>query len=739
MNDNIDFTKWRLNLYKTRIDKALSNDILNPLKNKNATYWKYSSINKYYTQKILTENLYLDSTDTIVCFYKVNKTLKSEDVNCIYNISYITINYDGNIYINHVCPSGSLISKDGEYRSSILKWPIFVKILNSNSDLDKLYNYIRDYLIDKEIKIDILLSFPTDSIKNEHLLSVQLLTNETKIDLFVLSWFNFYYDYTFDVVSNNMNENYVKLMSYDKSQDKIFFKSIWKKFDIDIIEDFRFICSNNLDSIEFKRWKKTKIGNKIIPLSLLEAQNFFNIQYGPWKEYAISCKVSDLVINNITNGFALTNNWFILKIIGRIFDNPDQYKKMDRSEISMRIAELLKRAEIYTHYDILDRPKLFVELLASKKNHIPNEFVKISDQINNTIKYIKENSIQSNVGFNLITEYVGKTFLDSVQLSKKSKYYKALVSPIYSSNNYNNFKKYMFQLMYNIYLLNTKLHVIHGDIHMNNITLNPLFYKKDLNIEKDLKILYIIDGDAYKFDNNFYDLCIIDFSRSIINPEYVDNFSISISDKFPLIDNKDVFLKRQVELFTAYIYNIKPELTECSNIIEDKMPYNFHEYFKLFSLLDLYGAIQRINEYAKTQNLKEQNKSYILLNKILAECDAIFNKYIPKLINSEYDDIEKMEWPILTIIRSIFADDKITDPKDCEDIVDVYSSTNDIKYSLNSFSKFPPELIEDNYSDSSDKGTSTQRDKNRMSYANKAAKNLNVLKIIQQRQKEKNL
>jgi hypothetical protein len=73
---------------------------------------------------------------------------------------------------------------------------------------------------------------------------------------------------------------------------------------------------------------------------------------------------------------------------------------------------------------------------------------------------------------------------------------------MFSQENSANFKKYIFQLCYNIYCFNEKLNIIHGDLHMNNITLNPSFYKKNVKIPENPKILYIInpESDIYTFD-----------------------------------------------------------------------------------------------------------------------------------------------------------------------------------------------------------------------------------------------
>ena len=64
---------------------------------------------------------------------------------------------------------------------------------------------------------------------------------------------------------------------------------------------------------------------------------------------------------------------------------------------------------------------------------------------------------------------------------------------MFDKDNFGIFTKYMFQICYNLYCLNSKLYTIHGDLHLNNITLNTILYKKNAKIDiKNPKLLYIL-------------------------------------------------------------------------------------------------------------------------------------------------------------------------------------------------------------------------------------------------------
>ena len=59
--------------------------------------------------------------------------------------------------------------------------------------------------------------------------------------------------------------------------------------------------------------RKISLGQKISPLNILEVQNPFNIRYKPWREFLISEKVQDLIINGICKGFPFIGDYYYIK------------------------------------------------------------------------------------------------------------------------------------------------------------------------------------------------------------------------------------------------------------------------------------------------------------------------------------------------------------------------------------------------------------------------------------------
>lgn len=768
------FTNWRLENYKARFINTIkiNEDVDKFLMKLDSDHWKFSGINRYKVMSTMAYRVLPDTTDTTAVLYKIKDTQQSEK-EVIYSIAYIEIkpkkailpdilekkynakiNESDNIFISMICPSGSMMSKDGEYRSGVISWCILQTVLEKNPEVRKLFDYLVEHFSNvlKERKYTLVTEyyFPTDKIKNAIQFETELISASKKIQFFCITWFKFYYTYVFGFISNHINETFQKLLLKYKKDDIAFFNSLWKKFHVDAIEELRYIISNYLSSDIITLYEKTKIGQKILPLNLIEAQHFFDIEFAPWKEFFINYAVSDLVINNVSNGFSIAAGWFLIKNSDKyFFDNTSQTEKMERSSNAFKIAQLLNQAKIYTYQNVNKEDYENVLSTAYPETNITtwlsDKFKVLHNKIDDDIKYTKETIIMSNVSLCIITEFVGKTLYDSIFFSNKSQYYKKLVSisGIFSVHDQENFRKYMFQLCYNIYCLNAKLNVIHGDLHLNNMTLNPSLYKKNVKIDVESpKILYVIDDNLqYIYDNNFYDLCIIDFSRIIVNPEMVIKLRRE-SIPYELMSDKSRFLSKQVKDLIDYLYSSKPEFRELGISLETSLLHNFSSYFKLLTTLDLYNVTLKFIEFIKMNGNQLKNISKISMN-LITDLNKASEYYIstllPKMMSQRnFEEIDQMEYPILTIIRDTFYDNLLDVHKeDLKNVVDIYNFNNEVKYSLDEWKNFPPELKNKDSMTKDEEEYQEFSIKRRKDYELKKWKNYEVVNIIQSRQKEK--
>jgi hypothetical protein len=627
---------------------------------------KYSSINKKSIVKSLSSIKV--SKDTIIALYKVtsNDTNNTSIINTsIYNISYIN-----GVETTHICPSGSMKSVGGEYRNGILNWSNFNTFLDKpdNKKLKEMYGDIQSYL--KYVLIERKLEFTIEYPNFEGELHIKPIDY---IKIFSITWFNFYCELALDLQLNQLNTEFENIMKLYKQDDLVFFKSLINKFTNDNIT-FRYICNNIMNSPKVFLHDLNILGQKITILYDLELQNKYDIKYDIWKEIAINQRVSKLVTDNITNGFPLMGPHFLIKTnkIIKLFDNPEQYKKIKQSEVAIIVKDLLDSAITALNTPTKYKPLKDVNDFIVTKDHTYAQDYTEEDEfwlLRNNIRYDKNhahNFIISDTAINMISEHSGRTIYDICSGTNGG--------DLFSDSQFPIFNKYMFQLCYNLYCLNTKIHCIHRDLHMNNIILSPLFNGSvDVHIE-DPKILYIIGKQKFIFPNNFHNVCLIDFNISIINPElFLDKKNKNTKS----IKNNEDILGIQISQLLYYLYNIKPEYEQYDQFLRGNMKYYYTSYFKLLSVLDIYNICSKFLAFLKFNKKKFKtikiSKSKSLLEAILKLSDYHITVIFDDLINTnDHSKFLKMEWPVLSIINSTFQEN-VYKSGDEESITDIFT------------------------------------------------------------------
>jgi len=593
------------------------------------------------------------NVNTIVALYKI-RDVKSDNT-VIYNISYIN-----NEQTTYICPSGSMKSSGGEYREGILNWSNFNTFLDkpTNSKLKEMYTDIQSYLKNAlvERKLDFYIEYP-------NFVGALDVNPIDHIKIFSITWFNFYCDLLLDLQPNKLNTEFIAIMKMHIKEDSAFFKDFIHKFKDDCAT-FRYICCNIMNSSKMIPHDINKIGQKITILYDLELKNIHDFKYNIWKEIAINERVSKLVMDNITNGFSLMGPHFLIKTnkIIKLFDNPEQYKKIIQSEIANSVKDLLDKAISVLNtstskhnkprkHDKHHRNKKYIDNVIASNDYLYARDYTENDEfwlLRNNIKYDKnhaENFIISNTAINMISEHSGRTFYDVCSDINGTE--------IFADSEFVHFNKYMFELCYNLYCLNTKVHCIHRDLHLNNIIISPLFNDKAVVGVTDPKILFIIGKQKFIFPNNFHNMCLIDFNISIINPEpFLTKQDITETDKL---------LDIQIENLLYYLYSIKPEYEEYDQFLKGNAKYYFDTYFKILSVLDIYNICAKFLSFIKLNKKKFKklnvSKSKALVEAILKLSDYYITVIFDELINTnDHNKFKKMEWPILSIINSIFAE-----------------------------------------------------------------------------------
>jgi hypothetical protein len=710
--DNIDFQKkyvldrneWEIKLFKEQLNLSI-----NAKKSIQDRVLRHSIYRKK-AHALYIHNVIPDTVDVITSILRVKHLGSNLDV--IYAFVYRTYVIKNKklppSFVQTFMHGGSFLSMDGEYRygmyrSNNLMW---ISKLNGGKLITKVGRYVMGIIRKRNWVFYPEIYYPTNKHKYYEIAVAQTL-REAEVMCFMMAWLFTISDKYYNTEDEHINPSYKKLMYMYLDDDIKFLKELIDEYGEDSIKKIRYWCKSlckldrtlNNKFLNNDRPCPLKVGQKLIPINLSEIQNPFNIEYRPWKEYLVGSRVGDLVVNQIAPGFSITNRWFYIKNATEgLFDNTIQYDRMRRSKIAEQIANLLLRAKHYSGHKDFDKGVEYAGSDNESVGWLTKKFKELSNKINVPIRYAKDNVILSNVVLGILGEYVGKTILNSLILSEKNKKYSVLIGDPFKKGH-RMFARYIFDICWNLLALNSRFNVIHGDLHLNNVTIHDL-NETDISDNRayldKTQILYSADNQLYMLDNMGYYACVIDFSRCIINGDPDIFKSVLMKNTHALYSSRSAFEKIQ----TADLLNLYILYVPSKNNIRDELAIMFRDYFemifKLMTVVDIYGFTQRMI-LADKSGIKISPKNIELLKNINNSSKVFIIDHMNRLINDREfaTEIKKMKLPMLTILEECFQEFKIKEVPPKNKISDVYVLENEMKYSLNSYDKSPPFITSD--------------------------------------------
>lgn len=748
------YTKW----YQTEYEKQIQ---FEPMPNISNTAKDYTLGNIIRMGNItsMKNSYYYNSMDMIVIVMKLYDYVTKQETNygtvfceitsSISDIQKLIIKNEqiyGSVALTFYSASPSYISCDGEYRSQFSRFKnlvvakqIFPDIWN---DIEEYVSYIR---VRRQWSPYTSYFYPKfeQELKNtevEYVIKNELIP----ITILIVSWFNTIFEEMLNMTKTHINPKYKEIFLREKEADIKFLKSIISKYGKEKIELFQAsLISTRIPTLQ-KRYRYIHCGYKMIPLNIKEVQDPIRIKYKPWREYLVSNKCNDLVVNSICPSFAIILDWFYIKNSRKgLYDNKSQYDRMKNSELAKSILQILYEAQRGTYF-ATENLKTVNKSSGQIKQWINSKFKKLSEKIEDPINYSIEEIIMSEVTLSFANEYVGRTFADAINLTQTSKVFDEMIGRPFQNVGYDFFAKYLFDICYGLLCINTKLGLMHGDFHLNNATIGSLYRSTELS-PKQHRVVYALDDEyQFVFPNNGYFGCLIDFSRSIINPHTYNIFmDKSLPSTYQLVKNEEKFISNEIlSLLNIYIQMFPGKIKQKDELIV-LFKNHYDVVFKLLTCIDLYMFTVRLNRQLKQQNMG--SKAMELVDKINKLSEHYIASEMNKLV-SDFDyaeEIEKMEFPIATIIKKCFAE--YVDNVDSKDIItDVYCFNNEMKYSLDKYDNFPTiikqvKCLDDDGKEHDIKYLSDMRRQVRLEYERIKTHNLEMVNYIALRHSQKML
>ena len=462
----------------------------------------------------------------------------------------------------YISISPTFDSRDGEYRKRFITYETFMLAYDTFSEeLSQFEDAIVEIVGENKLALHITF-FPYDERLAQEYKHSRLLLKIFAYSLALDLW-----EYHTGLLLNHTNSKYKKIINRiggDYPKLIMLSKSMLQK--------------NNKIYLNFTQPNfETEIhcGQKIIPLYYNEIMNVEDYNLSSWREVNLNKLISDLVINYITPSFPLYGDWtYIFDADLSLFENDAMHNKYAISDICEYTIHKLREAR--EKINTIDAENdLFINPISSSqlglrplgaKNDIANggaEIIKVTSEedhieaksefmsaiiddgvmpnyntneynamLYEDIEYSHSNLIMSKISLLNVVEDVGWTLFSVNNYITKSLNQIPVIRNLMVNKDISY--HYIFNYLYAAYSMHAKLHIVHSDIHSNNLTINlwggfigennideciePDSFDK---IYKKATVVYatgVDDSDIYLFPATGINATIIDFSRALIGP-----------------------------------------------------------------------------------------------------------------------------------------------------------------------------------------------------------------------------
>lgn len=675
--------KWYADEYtKTlNVDTVEDKTIREYLQKADMSAWSHRNRIVHNIQ-ILKHTFLSNKTDMITTCFKVT----FDSTSCIYGYLHSQLIPGKKQTIEHkfITTGPTYKSQDGEYRARMIPWVQFNQLFTR---YEKEFDQIEETVVRKLTagKLEFQTDFYYPNGVMERNFEDQINNLRLPIKLYILCWAHDYYQIHNKVIENHVNPAYQYI--FYQLDDLPVFESIlgnmgqneYWKMQNRIGRYYADVSGPDYNIVQIQ------CGQKIFPLSVFEAIRRDDIHFNVWREIYITNMTSNLVLNLISPSFPFINNWFYIQNAhGGLFDNIAMHDKYAHSSVATNISTQLKNTD-KLNYTNGDR----------KKGLLNNKFARLSRSIQKSIVYADSEIRLTDLAVCMTSEYVGRTLRDLPALIVNKEHLPGLDLAFTDTHI---FSKHMFEYVYSFYCMNSKIGIMHGDLHMNNATISRLYHmtnEKNVPYMTNPHVAYIVDDLTYIFPHVGLFGTIIDFSRAILG-DY-RRVEHEFSETFA-----ELYFKEQRGRVLHMIYYYFPKLMDkYRDKIEALLLSAYPLMFKILTAADTYvimsniGAMFAIDDAFTRGKIKIAPGAIKLLAKLAGMAENLVVGNIQDAIEGRIGQPDDIEWPNLTILKKCFGEYKITQDKMNDKtitIVDIFNSNNDVVYDIDDYDSWGPLL-----------------------------------------------
>ena len=566
-------------------------------------------------------------------------------------------------------------SRDGEYRKRFIKYETFLAAYDIyGEELSLFEDAIWKLIIEEKLSLN-LTFFPYDEALAREYKHSRLLLKVFAYSLALDLW-----EYYTGLLMEHTNSKYKKIILLI-GNDHPELINLSKKLILDASNKLTLYFQDSSFITE------VRCGQKIVPLYHNEVMNIGDYNLPTWKETNVMSLVSDLVLNFITPSFPLYNDWtYIFDSDLTLFENTPMHNKYALSDvISYTLNDIRKAREKISedvgnsneraimgggsddsnednnennnenNNDDIFKPNLGLKIITTEEHEeYRKDFMKsivdngIDESYNSRefnahlyedIEYAQSHLVMSDISLLHIVEDVGWT-LHSVN----NYITKALKHPPVIRNLMGNWKvinHYIFNYIYAAHCMHTKMHVVHSDIHSNNLTLHlwgeiaededyDHVYNFEDSFDKFYEAATVVYATGYKDEEIFLfpatgiNAAIIDFSRVLLGPNFRPH--LESDGRGPQYATN--FYRDQVNKVMAALNRYAPAFVEKhQEPIKAAIIANFQLIFPVLCCIDcmaIGGCL--INFFENMLQIIEEDKKRIEKDKKIIEKDNSIEK-----------------------------------------------------------------------------------------------------------------
>ena len=666
----------------------------------------FSTYNRIRSNATVLKHTYvIGKVDVISACFKVTVDRTS----CVFGYTYVE--WDAatkQLTDRFVCTGPTYKSQDGEYRNRLIQTIQMQALFEKYSEVfDMLEPTLLERFVSGRMTFQVDLCYP-DSFPQVRRDAYERSIDSRRLPLklFMMCWMVDFHTIHNGSAPNHINMSY-RLALY-KDEDVPIYTAILKKYgttssiaNIDSLFSalrVNIIWHRPNATISYDSRSGLACGQKLFPMTVYEALRVEDINFNVWREIYVSNMCTNLVLNLISPSFPFIGNWFYVQHThAGIYDNPAMHDKYEHSKTAATISERLRLADKF-NYIGEDRDKGVID----------NKFMKLSRTIQKSVVFADSNIQLTDLSLCVTSEHVGHTFRDIPMVIKVNDLIGYGITRTFAEEGV--FHKYVFEFIYGFLCANTKIGVIHGDMHLNNATLYKLYeYATDRTaksmIVKNPRICYVLEDVVYMFPHFGRFGVIIDFSRAIIgdHAKIEHEFSTSFAN---------LYFRDQKARMGATLYHHFPKFTSKNrDAIDVLLTNNYPLMFKILSAIDAYvvcthmGTMFSADPILAEQQIPVASGLKEFCESIAAYAKSLLTRHIRDAIARKILQQDDIEWPNFTIIRKFFGkyilpveamgDDSPADYT----IVDIFNYNNDVTYDVDDYDTWGPILSIDIYNE----------------------------------------